>query len=79
MNLRKKTTGATAPITSSSGEVDNRLDELWRVMKQTGITSMSTEELEEWAMLMAKSLEGKGDRPLRKVSTKSAKGPPKAV
>jgi len=79
MNLRKKTTGATAPITSSSGEVDNRLDELWRVMKQTGITSMSTEELEEWAMLMAKSLEGKGDGPLREVSTKSAKGPPKAV
>jgi len=48
-------------------------------MKQTGITSMSTEELEEWAMLMAKSLEGKGDGPLREVSTKSAKGPPKAV
>jgi len=55
------------------GEVDNRLYELWRVMKQTGITSMSTEELEEWTMLMAKSLEGKGDRPLRKVSTKPAK------
>jgi hypothetical protein len=42
-------------------------------MKQTGITSMSTEELEEWTMLMAKSLEGKGDGPLRKVSTKHAK------
>jgi 1,2-phenylacetyl-CoA epoxidase PaaB subunit len=73
MNLRRKTTAATAPITSSSGEVDNRLDELWRVMKQTGITSMSTEELEEWTRLMAKSLEGKGDGPLRKVSTKRAK------
>lgn len=57
----------------SSGEVDNRLHELWRVMKQVGITSMSTEELEEWTMLMAKSLEGKGDGPIRKVSTKSAK------
>jgi hypothetical protein len=79
MNLRRKTTAATAPITSSSGEVNNRLDELWHIMKQTGITSMSTEELEEWAMLMAKSLEGKGDGPLREVSTKSAKGPPKAV
>jgi hypothetical protein len=73
MNLRRKTAAATALITSSSGEVDNRLDELWRVMKQTGITSMSTQELEEWTMLMAKSLEGKGDGPLRKVSTKRAK------
>jgi hypothetical protein len=42
-------------------------------MKQTGITSMSTEELEEWTMLMAKSLEGKGDGPLGEVSTKPAK------
>jgi len=73
MSLRRKTTGATAPIISSSGEVDNRLYELWRVMKQTGITSMSTEELEEWTMLMAKSLEGKGDGPLGEVSTKPAK------
>lgn len=73
MNLGRKTAVDIAPITSSSGEVDNRLDELWRVMKQTGITSMSTEELEEWTMLMAKSLEGKGDGPLIKVSTKRAK------
>ena len=73
MNLERKTAVDIAPNTSSSGEVNNRLDELWRVMKQTGITSMSTEELEEWTMLMAKSLEGKGDRPLKKVSTKRAK------
>jgi hypothetical protein len=37
------------------------MQELWDVMNDVGIASMTVNELEEWSYLMAKSLEGKGD------------------
>lgn len=60
MSLRKATKDATRPTTVSAPEM-RRLDELWRIMNDVGITTMSTEELEEWSYLMARSLDGKGD------------------
>ncbi len=34
-------------------------------MNEVGISSMTTRELEEWSYLMAESLEGKGNGPIR--------------
>ena len=73
MSLRKGTTGATPPIT------DYALDELWRKMNDVGILCMTTDELEQWSYLMAESLEGKGDGPIREAHTISTEGPRSAV
>lgn len=59
MSLRRGTPGATPPTT------DCALDELWRKMNDVGIMRMTTDELEQWSYLMAESLEGKGDGPIR--------------
>lgn len=59
MSLRKETLGATKWNTECTE--DERLQQLYRVMNDAGVSAMSTRELEEWAYLMARSLEGKGD------------------
>lgn len=64
MSLRKGTEGVTPPTTGSAPDFD-RMDELWHTIQQVGLTRMSTGELEEWTYLMAKSLEGKGNGPVR--------------
>lgn len=43
-------------------EEQARSQELYDLMRDIGLPSMSTEELEEWSGLVAKSLEGKGDQ-----------------
>lgn len=60
MSLRRGTRGAT-PLTTVSAPEMTRMQELWDVMNDVGIASMTVNELEEWSYLMAKSLEGKGD------------------
>jgi hypothetical protein len=64
MSLRKGIEGATLQTTGSAPDFD-RMHQLWRTIQQVGLTGMSTGELEEWSYLMAKSLEGKGDMPVR--------------
>ena len=73
MSLRKGTGDDTPPIT------DYALDELWRKMNDVGILCMATDELEQWSYLMAESLEGKGDGPIREVHTTSTGGPRSAL
>ena len=60
MSSRRGTEAATPPITASAREM-GRLLELWEVMKDVGLASMTVNELEEWSYLMALSLEGKGN------------------
>lgn len=64
MSLRKGTEGATLQTTGSAPDFD-RMEELFATIQQVGLTGMSTGELEEWTYLMAKSLEGKGNMPIR--------------
>lgn len=59
MSLRKETLTATRWNTECSD--DERLQELYHIMNEAGVSAMSTRELEEWSYLMARSLEGKGD------------------
>lgn len=73
MSLRKGTTGVTPPTT------DYALDELWRKMNDVGIVCMTTDELEQWSYLMAESLGGKGDGPIREAHTVSTGGLRSAV
>jgi len=78
MSLKKETREDTPRITVSALEM-KRMHELWDVMNDVGLASMTVNELEEWSYLMAKSLEGKGNRPIRELSTKIADLPPNAV
>jgi len=64
VSLRKETSGATLATTDSVPDFE-RMDELWHLIQDVGITGMSTSELEEWTYLMARSLEGKGNGPVR--------------
>ena len=73
MSLRRGTRGDTPPTT------DCALDEMWRKMNDVGILRMTTDELEQWSYLMAESLEGKGDGPIREVHTTSTGGAPGAL
>lgn len=61
MSLRKVTKDATRQTTDSAHDF-SRLEELFKIMTDIGVTRMSTGELEEWSYLMARSLEGKGDQ-----------------
>lgn len=59
MSLRKETLDATSWSTECTEE--ERLQQLYAIMSEAGVSAMSTRELEEWSFLMARSLEGKGD------------------
>lgn len=59
MSLRKETLSATKWSTECTE--DERLQQLYNIMSEAGVSAMSTQELEEWSYLMARSLEGKGD------------------
>lgn len=59
MSLRKETLNATSWSTECTKE--ERLQQLYAIMREAGVSAMSTRELEEWSYLMARSLEGKGD------------------
>lgn len=61
MSLRKETK-ADAPLITGTAHDFSRLEELFKIMTDVGVTRMSTSELEEWSYLMARSLEGKGDQ-----------------
>ena len=69
------------PLTTESSDEDEheRAQFLFDLMREIGLTAMSTEELEEWTYLMSKSLEGKGDGPVRQLSTYPARELEKAV
>lgn len=70
MSLRKGTRGVMPLTTESSAEDEHeRAQFLFDLMREVGLTAMSTEELEEWTYLMSKSLEGKGNMPLTEVAT----------
>ena len=62
MSLRKMTVHASRRSTTSS---DERLMELHGRINDIGVACMTTEELEEWSYLVAESLEGKSDVPIR--------------
>lgn len=79
MSLRRETKVDSLPTTVSSDDADRRFQELWRIMNDVGIPRMTTHELEEWTYLMAESLEGKGDGPIRELSTETANQLPYAV
>jgi len=64
MSLRRETAAATPPTTASAPDFE-RMDELWHTIQDVGLTGMSTDELEEWTYLMARSLEGKSNGPIR--------------
>lgn len=80
MSLRKETKGGS-PLTMDSSVEDEhaRAQFLFDLMREIGLTAMSTEELEEWTYLMSKSLEGCGDEPVRELSTNPARGLEEAV
>lgn len=70
MNLKRVTKGVMPLTTESSIEDENeRAQFLFDLMRDIGLSAMSTEELEEWTYLMAKSLQGKGNGPVRELST----------
>lgn len=60
MSLRKGTEDGTQQTTVYALD-EARMQELFKVMTEVGISRMSTQELEEWTYLVAQSLEGKGD------------------
>lgn len=80
MSLRKGTTEDTPQPTAYALD-DARMQDLFRVMTEAGVSRMSTRELEEWSYLMAQSLKGKGDPfvPVEKAHTISTGGPGSAV
>jgi len=61
MSLKQGTAADLPPSTESQDDF-HRLRELFEIMTEVGVTRMSTQELEEWSYLMARSLEGKGDQ-----------------
>jgi hypothetical protein len=63
MNLKQETTvGSNVTTELSVKEQQSRSQFLFNLMRDIGIMSMTTNELEEWTNLMAISLEGKGDK-----------------
>lgn len=63
MNLKQETTvGSNVTTELSVREQQSRSQFLFNLMRDIGIMSMTTNELEEWTNLMAISLEGKGDK-----------------
>ena len=80
MSLRKGIAGDTPQPTAYALD-EARMQDLFRVMTEVGVSRMSTKELEEWSYLMAQSLEGKGDPfvPIEEAHAISTEGPGFAV
>jgi hypothetical protein len=62
MSLKRTTETALEPITESLVKKEQERSQfLFDLMRDIGVMSMTTNELEEWTYLMSKSLQGKGD------------------
>lgn len=63
MSLKQETiAGSNVTTELSARKQQDRSQFLFNLMRDIGIMSMTTNELEEWTNLMAISLEGKGDK-----------------